>query len=74
MEKLQFITRLIAFLVHVVSTAVLVNWIGEYMSQPINILWVIAAGVVLSALVVLIIYHLVGLVNLFRQITKTKKQ
>lgn len=74
METLQFITRVISFLVHVVATAALVNWIGEYISQPNNILLVIAAGVALSALVVLLLYHLVAVVNLFRKITKTKKQ
>lgn len=74
MQTLQFITRVIAFLLHMVATAALVNWIGEYISQPTNILLVMTAGVILSALVILVLYHFVAVVNLFRKLTKTKKQ
>ena len=74
METLQFIMRVFSLLLHIVATAALVNWIGEYISQPTNILLVMAVGVGLSALVVLVLYNFVAVVNLFRKLTKTKKQ
>ena len=74
MEKVQLITRGFTFLLHIAATAVLVNWIGEYISQPTNILVVLAAGVMLSGLIVSMLVHGVALFNLFKKHTKTKDQ
>lgn len=73
MQIFQTISKLFFFLLHVVTTIVLINILAEQMSQPINIMLVLLLGFATTILVVLTLSHLVNLLNHFRNL-KNKDQ
>ena len=54
---MKLVLSIILFLAHLALSAILINFVGEWMSQQINILLVLLLGLVLSAIMISIIYH-----------------
>jgi len=73
MKLIEFITRLLLFVFHIVALAVSINWAGEYISQPVNILLVLAAAVLISVLIILLIYHAATVVKSFQNLIKPQE-
>lgn len=73
MQIFQSISKLFFFLLHVVTTVVMINVLAEQMSKPINIMLVLFLGFFITILVVLTLYHIVILLNHFRNL-KNKDQ
>ena len=54
---MKLVLSIILFLTHLALSAILINFVGEWMSQQINFLLVLLLGLVLSGIMISIIYH-----------------
>lgn len=71
MKTLQLILRIYMFLLHVAGTLIMLAFLADQASKPINILLVVLCGAAISVLFVLVMYH--G-IELYRYIRKNKSQ
>lgn len=66
MDNLILIVRVMFLFIHAVLTGLALNFLGNYMSLPVNIMLVLACIIGILIVFILFLYHVSAIIKLFK--------
>lgn len=67
---MKLVLKFILLFLHLVLSCILMYYIGDYMSQPINIGFVLLGGLTYSGIMITILFHIYQFILSFKKHTK----
>ena len=67
---MELVLKFVMLFFHLVISCVLMYYVGDYMSKPINIGFILLGGLIYSGIMISILYHIYHFISSLKKHTK----